>query len=306
MKRTHLTLALLKPRYWLSWLGAGFWFLLAQLPYAWQMWLARCLAPVLYLNKKRIAYGRINLQKCFPHLSEQERETLLRKNTFSTAASLFETGIGWFWPGWRLRKLYTIQGLEHLQAAERDGVGVLLMTAHFTTLDIGSAFLGQSVEYDGLYRAHNNAVYDYLQRKCRETYCKTGIAIPRDSVRTMISQLRKGRTVWYAPDRDLGPKNSVFVPFFGVSTATVTATSKIVSIGRARVIPFTQKRMDNNKGYELIIHKPFKNFPSDNETEDALRINQFIEREIKKCPEQYFWAQPRFKTRPEGEPSFYE
>lgn len=305
MKRTHLTLALLKPRYWLSWFGAGVWFLLAQLPYGWQMWLARRLAPLLYLNKKRIAYGRVNLQKCFPHLSEQEREALLRENTFSTAASLFETGIGWFWPGWRLRKLYTIRGLEHLRAAEQDGVGVLLLTAHFTTLDIGSAFLGQSVDYDGLYRAHGNAVYDYLQRKCRETYCD-GIAIPRDSVRTMIRQLRKGRIVWYAPDRDLGPKNSIFVPFFGVPAATVTATSKLVSIGRARIIPFTQKRLDHNKGYELIIHKPLKDFPSDDETQDALRINQFLEREIKKYPEQYFWVQPRFKTRPEGEASFYD
>ncbi|WP_020208936.1 LpxL/LpxP family Kdo(2)-lipid IV(A) lauroyl/palmitoleoyl acyltransferase [Gilvimarinus chinensis] len=306
MNRTHFSAALLHPRYWLFWLGAGVWFLLAQLPYRWQMWLAKKAAPLLYLNKKRINYGRINLQHCFPDLSEQEREVMLKKNAESMSAAMFETGIGWFWPQWRLRKLHRITGKEHLEQAEKDGVGVLLLTTHFSTLDIGSAFLGCNTEFDGLYRPHSNAVYDYLQRKGRESYCKSGIAIPRDSVRTMIAHLRRGRAVWYAPDRDLGPKNSVFVDFFGVPTAMITATSKIVQLGKARVIPFTQFRRDDGSGYDLVIHPPFEDFPSGDEVADTQRIAAFMEGEIAKAPEQYFWAQQRFKTRPEGEDSFYE
>ncbi len=306
MERATFTVKLLKPRYWLYWLVAGFWFLLAQMPYAWQMWLARLLAPLLFLNKKRLHYAEINIKRCFPHLSESEREILLRKNVASTLISLFETGIAWFWPSWRLRTLLQIEGLEHLQKAQKEGVGILLLTTHFTTIDMGCALLGLEFDYDGLYRAHQNPVYDYLQRKGRESYCRTGTAIPRERVRTMISHLRKGRAVWYAPDRDLGPEHSIFVPFFGVPAATITATSKIAAMGRARVIPFTQVRLANNKGYKLTIHEPLTDFPSDDVTLDALRINQFMEREVKKCPEQYFWAQPRFKTRPEGEPAFYK
>lgn len=306
MNRTHFSLGLLHPRYWFFWLGATAWFLLAQLPFRWQMWLSRRLAPLLFLNKKRIGYARENLKRCFPDMSETEREALLKKNAESMAAAAFETGIGWFWPQWRLRKLHSITGKEHLKEAERDGVGVLLLTTHFSTLDIGSAFLGCNIEFDGLYRPHSNAVYDYLQRKGRESYCKTGLAIPRDSVRTMIARLRKGRAVWYAPDRDLGAKNSVFVNFFGVPTAMITATSKIVALGKARVIPFTQYRRPDGSGYDLIIHPPFADFPSDDEVADTQRIASFMEGEIAKYPEQYFWAQPRFKTRPEGEASFYE
>ncbi|HEY7886316.1 MAG TPA: LpxL/LpxP family Kdo(2)-lipid IV(A) lauroyl/palmitoleoyl acyltransferase [Cellvibrionaceae bacterium] len=305
MKRTHFTWALLHPRYWFFWLATLLWVLVAQLPYRWQMALARAITPLLNLNKKRTRFARINIQKCFPHLSEAEREQMVRKNAQSMAMAIFETGIGWFCSGKRLRKLHTIKGIEHIEKAREEGTGILLLTTHFSTLDIGSAFLGQHVVFDGLYRPHSNAVYDYLQRKGRETYCD-GIAIPRDSVRTMISRLRQGRAIWYAPDRDLGPKNSVFVDFFGVPTAMITATGKIAEMGRAKVIPFTQRRLEDGSGYELVIHPAFENFPSGDDIADTQRIATFMESEIAKCPEQYFWAQKRFKTRPDGEASFYE
>ncbi|BFM21435.1 LpxL/LpxP family Kdo(2)-lipid IV(A) lauroyl/palmitoleoyl acyltransferase [Gilvimarinus japonicus] len=306
MSRTRFSAALLKPRHWLSWLGAGLWIVLAQLPYKWQLWVARQLAPLLYLNKKRINYARVNLERCFPEKSDAEREELLKKNTESMITAAFETGIGWFWSARRLRKLHTIEGVEHIHEAQRQGSGILLLTTHFSTLDIGSAFLGCNVEFDGLYRPHGNKVYDYIQRKGRESYCKTGEAIPRDNIRGMIAKLRQGRAVWYAPDRDLGAKNSVFVDFFGVPAATITATSKIVKLGRAKVIPFTQVRMDDGSGYKLTIHPAFENFPSGDDIADTQRVSDFMAEQIAKCPEQYFWAQPRFKTRPPGESDFYE
>lgn len=178
MKRTHFSLALLHPRYWLFWLGALLWVLLAQLPYRWQMWLARRLAPLLFLNKKRIGFARKNIDQCFPELSAEQKARLLKKNAESMAMAAFETGIGWFRSSRRLKKLHSIQGVEYLRQAEQDGVGVLLLTMHFSTLDIGSAFLGCHIEFDGLYRPHGNAVYDYLQRKGRESYCKTGWPFP--------------------------------------------------------------------------------------------------------------------------------
>lgn len=301
---SHFSRSLLAPRHWPSWMGAGIWYLLAQLPYRFQIVLARLISPLLKRNKKRLHMAQVNIDLCFPHLSEAERQKLLDETLFSTAMAIFETGIAWFWSKKRLRRLFTISGVEHLDAAKRDGQGALLLSMHFTHLDLGSAMLGQHTDYDGMYRPHKNPVYDYLQKTRREAYCP-GITIPRDNVRLMISRLRQGRMVWYAPDRDLGARMSLFVPFFGVQTATVSASSKFAQMGRAKVIPFTQRRLDGGKGYELVIHPPFDDFPSGDEYQDTLRVNQFMEREILKCPGQYFWAQPRFKTRPEGEPPLY-
>jgi len=305
MSSPQFSRALLAPRHWLSWLGAGCWYLIAQLPYRWQMAFARRFGLLLHRNKKRVHQARTNLRLCFPALSEAEREQLLNNNLISTAMAIFETGIAWFWPKGRLRRLFNISGLEHIEQAQREGQGALLLSLHFTTLDIGSAMLGQYVNYDGMYRPHANPVFDYLQKKRREAYCKGGMAFSRDNVRAMIAQLRKGRMIWYAPDRDLGEKMSVFVPFFDVPTATVTATAQFARMGRAKVIPFSQFRRADGSGYDVVIHPPFENYPSGDELADARRVNQFMEDEIRKAPEQYFWAQPRFKTRPEGEPSVY-
>ena len=297
--------ALIAPRHWPAWLGVGIWFLIAQLPYRLQFYLPHIFVPFLRLNKKRLHQAETNLRLCFPELSDNERDALLSETLYSTAMAIFETGIAWFWPKWRLRRLFTITGVENIEQAQREGQGALLLSMHFTTLDIGSAMLGQYVNYDGMYRKHNNDVYDYMQKVRREAYAPGGTAFSRDNVRGMISRLRQGRMIWYAPDRDLGEKISVFVPFFGVQTATVTATAQFARMGRAKVIPFTQKRLPRGKGYELIIHPAFENYPSGDEYQDALRVNQFMEAEIRKIPGQYFWAQPRFKTRPEGEGSVY-
>jgi Kdo2-lipid IVA lauroyltransferase/acyltransferase len=297
--------SLLAPRHWPTWIGMLFWMLLVQLPYRVQFYLAHLLVPLLKLNKKRVHQASTNLRLCFPELTEQERDKLLYGTLYSTAMAAFETGIAWFWPKWRLRRLFTISGVEHVEAAQRDGQGALLLSLHFTTLDIGSAMLGQHVNYDGMYRPHNNPVYDYMQKVRREAYAPGGTAFSRDNVRGMISRLRQGRMIWYAPDRDLGEKISIFVPFFGVQAATVTATSQFARMGRAKVIPFTQKRLPNGRGYELVIHPPFDNYPTGDDYADALRVNAFMETEVRKIPEQYFWAQPRFKTRPAGEPSVY-
>src|SRR5690606_10196650 len=104
----------------------------------------------------------------------------------------------------------------------------------------------------------------------------------------------------------LGARMSLFVPFFGVQAATVSAANKLLKIGQARMLPFTQRRLAKGKGYELVIHPVFDDFPTDDEYQDVVRINQFMEQEVLKCPGHDFWAQPRFKSRPAGERSFYK
>ncbi|MBV6290432.1 lipid A biosynthesis lauroyl acyltransferase, partial [Pseudomonas sp. MAFF 301350] len=189
---------------------------------------------------------------------------------------------------------------EHLQAAQRDGQGAILMALHFTTLEIGAALLGQEHTIDGMYREHKNPLFDYVQRRGRERHNADSLAVEREDVRGMLKLLRAGRAIWYAPDQDYGAKQSVFVPLFGIEAATVTATTKFARLGRARVIPFTQQRLADGSGYRLVIHAPLEDFPGESETADCLRINQWIEQALQESPEQYLWAHRRFKSRPPG------
>lgn len=295
----------LHPRFWPLWLGLGLLWLIAQLPYTVLLRLGRCLGGVMYrLASSRRKIAARNLELCFPQMSAAEREALLKENFASTGITFFEMAIAWWWPAERLRRLGTIEGLEHLRQAEADGQGVILMALHFTTLEMGGGLLGMAQNMYGMYRPHKNSLFDYVQRRGREQRL-LGV-IGRDDVRGMLKLLRAGGVVWYAPDQDYGAQRSVFVPLFGVPAATVTATSKFARMGRAQVIPFTQQRLPDGQGYRLVIHPPLADFPTDSEEADCLRVNQWIEQAISACPEQYLWAHRRFKTRPEGEPKLYK
>ncbi|WP_312379982.1 lipid A biosynthesis lauroyl acyltransferase [Stutzerimonas balearica] len=306
MDRPRFRTYFLHPRFWLLWLGLGLLWLLVQLPYAALLRLGRVLGALMYRvagARRRIA--RRNLELCFPALDEAARERLLKDNFASTGIAFFEMAMSWWWPRARLQRLAHIEGLEHLQAAQAEGRGVILMALHFTTLEIGAALLGQRHTIDGMYREHKNPLFDYIQRRGRERHNLDASAIEREDVRGMLKVLRAGRAIWYAPDQDYGRKQSLFVPLFGIPAATVTATTKFARLGRALVLPFTQERLADGSGYRLVIHPPLADFPGESEEADCLRINRWVEQVVSATPEQYLWAHRRFKTRPEGEASLY-
>ena len=306
MERPRFRAAFLHPRFWLLWLGLGLLWLVVQLPYKALLKLGQALGALMLLGaRSRRHIAARNLELCFPELSAGERAQLLRENFASSGIAFFEMAMSWWWPRARLARLAHVEGLEHLQAALREGQGVILMSLHFTTLEIGAALLGQRHTIDGMYREHKNPLFDYIQRHGRERHNLDASAIERDDVRAMLKVLRAGHAIWYAPDQDYGRKQSIFVPLFGIPAATVTATSKFARLGKARVIPFTQQRLADGSGYRLTIHPPLQDFPGASEEADCLRINQWVEQAVRECPEQYLWAHRRFKTRPEGEPKLY-
>lgn len=307
MDRPHFRAAFFHPRFWLLWLGLGVLWLVVQLPYKVQLCIGRVLGGLMYRvagDRRRIAARNIEL--CFPEKTAAERERLLKDNFASTGIAFFEMAMSWWWSKPRLAKLAHVEGLEHLEHAQREGKGVILMAFHFTTLEIGAALLGQKHTIDGMYREHNNPLFDFIQRRGRERHNSDSLAVERDDVRGMLKLLRSGRAIWYAPDQDYGSKQSIFVPLFGIPAATVTATSKFAKLGKAQVVPFTQQRLADGSGYKLVIHAPLSDFPGESDEADCLRINQWVERAIRECPEQYLWAHRRFKTRPPGEPKLYD
>lgn len=295
----------LHPRFWLLWLGMALLWLIAQLPYRVLLGLGRVLGGLMYrLASSRRKIAARNLELCFPALSAAERTRLLKENFASTGIAFFEMAMSWWWPESRLTKLARIEGLEHLRQARAEGQGVILMALHFTTLEMGGALLAMQHGMYGMYRAHRNPLFDFIQRQGREQ--RLIDAVERDDVRGMLKLLRAGEAVWYAPDQDYGAQRSIFVPLFGVPAATVTATSKFARLGRARVIPFTQVRLADGSGYKVVVYPPLADFPGESEEADCLRINQWIEQAVSACPEQYLWAHRRFKTRPAGEAKLYK
>lgn len=307
MEKPRFRAALLHPRYWHTWLLFALWYLIAQLPYRWQLGLGRGLGRLmLHLAPSRRTVAQRNLALCLPELSGEERADLLRRNFESNGIALMETGMAWFRSGGWLRRRFTIEGLEYLREPQSRNQGVVMMAMHFTTLEIGAQFVSLSHRVDGMYRPHKNPVYDYMQRKGRERHGQDTEVFQRKDVRGMMRALKRGRAVWYAPDQDYGIKQGVFAPLFGVPAATVTGTSRFARAGRALVVPYTVTRLADDSGYRVRIYPPLEEIPSGDELRDATLVNQFVEARMRENPAQYMWLHRRFKTRPEGAPDIYE
>ena len=296
---------LLAPRCWPTWLLVGIWWLVVQLPYPVLLTLGRLLGWLLYLiPSERRAIALRNLELCFPELSDRQRRRLARANFVSLGIALFETGIAWWWPRWRFMRLIEVVGLENVEALK--GQGIMLLGAHFTTLEVGGAAIAGTLSMDGMYRAHKNPVLDFVQARGRTSKSLGNtVVFERKDVRGTMKALKAGRILWYGPDQDYGLRQGLFAPFFGQQAATVYATARFAEKTGAAVVPFSHVRKPWGKGYQLKLHPPLKEFPSGDDLKDATRVNAVLEQMIRTAPDQYLWAHKRFKNRPEGEPSVY-
>ncbi len=291
---------LLAPRYWPAWLGLAFGRLLAALPYRLQLGLGRMLGDLSYaLIASRRHVVATNLRLAFPEWGETERRTRVRECFRSAGCGMIETLICWWASDAKVERLMHFEGLEHLQSAAAAGRGVILLSAHFTSLELGVRMSSMRVRLTAMYRPPSNPVIDHVMRGSRERIVGQDV-IPKQDVRGLVKALRKGAVVWYAPDQSARNKFSGPVPFFGQPAMTNMATARIAEMSGAAVVPFFTLRKDDGSGIRLLVQPALKNFPSGDEAADARRINQIIEDVVRKAPTQYFWLHRRYKTYGQG------
>lgn len=290
--------SLLHPKHWHSWLLVGLLKIIARLPLSVSFCLGRGLGRLFYFfATKRRAISAVNIALCFPELSKLEQEKLVKDSIISLGISFFEAGAALWGQADKFKHRHTIEGLEHVEKAQAEGRGALLVGEHFTTIDIAGRIVAYYQRVDTVYRKHKNPVMAYEITKARDAF---GESILRSDMGKLVKTLRRGNLAWYAPDQDYGAKHSVFAPFFGQQAATVTGSARIAKVSRAAMLPFSHYR-DERGHYRIVIKPALENFPSGDDVADATLVNAHIEAAIRECPEQYLWMHRRFKTRPEGE-----
>ena len=284
----------LAPRFWPLWFALGAVRLLTWLPQTGQRaagWLIGRVSYWVVPERRRIA--AINIDLCFPELDSGARKQLVKRQFQSLGMSVIETGMCWWASDRRVRGLVTYTGREHLEGALAQGNGVILLTAHFTTLDLGGRFMTLVAPVAAMYRKADNPLMDEIMRRGRVRAADA--VIVKQDVRGMLRQLKANRAIWYAPDQSHRRQNFAVVPFFGVPAATNTATSKFAKLSKAPVVPFFPVRLPGNQGYRVDILPPLDNFPSGDAVADAARTNALLESRVRLCPEQYLWVHKRFK-----------
>lgn len=289
--------SLLMPQHWFVWLGLGLLRALTFLPYTWQLAIGRVIGLLLHkVAKSRRRIAERNIELCFPEKSEQERAILVRQIFIDNSIGLMETMMAWFRaPDYLLDRTEFI-GFDQVKSHLAEGRGVMLLGAHYSMLDLAGSLTTNILPVSVSYRPQDNPVMNYVMERNRDRLYQQ--CFTRKDIRGFIRTLKKGNVLWYAQDQDFGRKNSVFVDFFGVPAATITATSRIAKAGNAVVIPMTYFRKEDNSGYVLTAYDPLP-IPSDDEVEDARVANAFLESRLREHPSQYLWLHKRFKTRPD-------
>ena len=295
----------LRPRYWLTWFGVSVLFLLVQLPYPvlnkLGLWMGR---TSMRFMKRRVSIARRNLELCFPDITPEQLQRRIVGNFESLGMGLLETGMAWFWSDRRVKRWFSVTGLENLQAAQRGGRGALIIGVHFMSLELGGRAMGICQPMMAMYRPHNNKLMEWIQTKGRMRSNKA--MINRRDLRGMVQALKQGEAVWFAPDQDYGPKGSVFASLFAVpEAATTSGTWMLARMAKPALITVVLIRKEDGSGYELVIQPELKDYPIENEQLAAEYMNRVIEREIMRAPNQYMWLHRRFKTRPAGASSLY-
>ena len=304
-RQPSTALASAHPRYWPTWLALGLLRAFEPLPFPLLVWLGRRVGGLMArLPLPFVRIARRNLELCLPHVQGVERERLLLEHFRSLGIGIFETAMSWWSSDERIRQLTHLEGEEHLRAALAAGRGAILLSAHFTTLEIGARSLTSRLPTSIMYRPTSNLVLERFLARNRGRQAKR--AIPRDDVRQLITALKNNEPVWYAPDQSYRKKGAEMVPFFGIPAATNTATSRLARMTGAPVLPYFPERLPGTQGYRMVILPPLENFPTSDAVADAERFNRLIEEHVRRVPAQYLWIHRRFKGLSPEYPNYYQ
>ncbi|QCP52613.1 lipid A biosynthesis lauroyl acyltransferase [Trinickia violacea] len=276
---------------------------LSVLPYKFVARLGMVVGTALYvLPSRRKHIVLVNLRLCFPEKTSDDHHKLARDHFRHVVRSYLERGIQWFGSAQSIQDIVQIESKIDLNAKEAPPT--IFMGFHFVGIEVGCMLYSTHLPVASLYTRMSSAALCDLAKRQRGRFGAEMIE-RATSARKIVGLLRSGKPVMLAADMDQGVDNSVFVPFFGVPACTLTAVSRLARLGRARVVPFVTEVLPNYQGYKLTIFDPLLDFPSGSDEVDARRMNAFLEEQVVKFPEQYYWVHRRFKHRPPGMASVY-
>ncbi|WP_405630840.1 LpxL/LpxP family Kdo(2)-lipid IV(A) lauroyl/palmitoleoyl acyltransferase [Pseudoalteromonas sp. Ld20] len=300
-------LSFLSPRYWLTWIGVFFLYAISWLPFKFQLWLGKQLGRLVYRTMKRRRHiAEVNIKLCFPDMPDTEQQALVKKNMENTGIATLETGMAWWWPNWRIKRVYgSVKGLEHFDQIQQSGKGVLLLVPHILHLEMASRVMGIHHQGVGFYRPHNNPLMEFFMTRGRLR--SNEYLIGKRDVKGLLKALKNKKVCYYLPDQDYGRNRCEFAPFFAVSkAATTTGTLLFAASKNCETVSLISRR-DKHGKYHLEVLPALDNFPSSDDKTDVTRVNQRIEQAVNAAPEQYMWLHRRFKTRPDiNAPSYYK
>ncbi|RKF20408.1 lauroyl-Kdo(2)-lipid IV(A) myristoyltransferase [Alginatibacterium sediminis] len=297
--KVQFSWSFLHPRYWLQWLGALLMVLLCLIPVKVRDWLAVRFARFMFKRKvlkKRLNIADINLQLCFPQWDSEKRQQVLLENLEAFAQVMFAYGELSVRSRKYIQERIIVDGQEHIDAILESGDNFIVLLPHTYPVDYaGLYFSAQGRPMSTMFKEMRAPLIDYLMARHRTRF--GGALLERKAgLKALMKTIRAGMGCIYLPDEDLGPKHSVFVPFFGNNKATIPVLGKMAKICDARVLPIFATYDSEQHKIKLIAHPPLTGYPSGDAIVDSTLMNKEVEKLVRRAPEQYMWTLSLMKS----------
>ncbi|QDF66872.1 lauroyl-Kdo(2)-lipid IV(A) myristoyltransferase [Shewanella sp. SNU WT4] len=298
--------ALLHPKLWPTWLAIFLMGVLAYIPACVRDKLASFIARGVYrFAGKPIAIAKANIHCCFPDKTSEQVDELVRENVRHFVMILMGQAELLVRSKNHIRRRVALEGFEHVQAARAEGKSIIFIMPHVWGIDYAGLRLNMDLPaLVTMAKAHRNPLFNWFNNRTRSRL-GGNVYMREAGIRALLSELKQGNSFFYLPDEDLGPKNSVFAPFFATTKATLPVVGRLASAGNAKVLPIKIGYDDKTHQFKLTVMPAISEESMAGKEQEALALNHAVEAVISAFPEQYMWFLKILKTRPEGQDSIY-
>ncbi len=296
---------MLLPRYWLTWLGLGFSFLLSFSPAVVRHSIGKMVGRVIYrYNHKRRHIVVTNLKIAFPDLTSEQVEAKALASLQWYSCAMIDYSVLFFGSTKKLQQLIRVEGQEQVNRAINNEDNVIILLMHSVWLDFAPAGLGVEYSVYGSYKPVKNDLLDWMMSTSRCRHVDFVIAREEGMLR-LVRALKPGRLLIFLPDEDLGSSHAEFASFFGKNKATLNTPARIAKLKNATCFLCYVHYDEVTRQYCVTLDEALAEFPDKDPIKNAEILNKNMERLIKNEPEQYMWLLKHYKTRPQGEVSVY-
>ncbi|MBT8047021.1 MAG: lysophospholipid acyltransferase family protein [Xanthomonadales bacterium] len=271
--------------YWLSEKSARFWMKLS---------------PVKRHTTER------NLERCYPDMSEEERQRLVHESFQHYVCSVLEAGHNW---NWSLDRLIALcDGVENenlLLEAQASDKGLILLAPHFGAWEYLGAYFQKFEDIAILYKPASNPQLEKALLAKRSRGESVLIAASGRGLNKLYQHLKSGKCAGILPDQQPAPGKGEFAPFFGNEALTSNVVPRLAKKLDCIVLGLICERLKGGR-FRVHVLPAEEGIYSEDAREALTAMNRTIEKCVAVNPSQYLWSYRRFKAQPEGAEPFYD
>jgi KDO2-lipid IV(A) lauroyltransferase len=247
---------------------------------------------------------RAHLRQAFPQESEAWRRRVARASFRHLGREALATFLLGRLSREEILERIEIPGFEALQEAIEVGGGAVLLTPHFGNWEVaGAGLAARGIPLDVVAQRQRNPLFD---ADLNETRRRLGMSVilRGEAPKEVLRSLRRGRAVAIVWDQNVR-RGGIFVEFLGKTASTARGPAIFPLRTGCPVFQGVNRRTEGYPSRYRLEVVPVAHTPTGNMEDDVRSLTEtytrYLEKEIIRTPEQYFWQHRRWKTRPPGE-----